>query len=164
MSPYFLPLTLHPQDRSQLQHHSAEGGVIRRWGDAKEGSWKWEPQPHHQEMQSPGKFAKLFQSRGSTILWGHYGLFCCRRTRLDLETMGSYRGGKEVHVCCGGGLIAWCTLPIHSAPRQSSLGTQAYSGSRDVTSAQVPRPEQNRVFSFVCFVGLFLPLILNWNI
>ena len=78
--------------------------------------------------------------------------------------MGSYRREKEVHVCRGGGLIAWRTLPIHSAPRQSSLGTQAYSGSRDVTSAQVPRPEQKRVFSFVCFVGLFLPLILNWNI
>ena len=147
MSPYFLPHTLHSQDRSRLQHHSAEEGVIHRCGDAKEGSWRWKPQPHHQEMQSPGDFANFFQSRDSTILWGHYGWFRCRRTCLDLETVGSYRGEKEVHVCRGGGLIAWRTLPIHSAPRQSSLGTQAYSGSRDVTSAQVPRPEQKRVFS-----------------
>lgn len=162
MSPYFLPLTLHSQDRSQSQHHSAEAGVIHRWGDAKEGSWRWEPQPHHQETQSPGDFAKFFQSRGSTILWGHYGWFCCRRTRLDLETVGSYRGEKEVHVCHSAGLIAWCTLTRPSAPRQSSLGTQVYSDSRDVTSAQVPRPEQNRLFSFVLFFFFGLSIFATY--
>lgn len=120
--PYFLPLTLHPKDRSRLQHHSAEGGVIHRWGDAKEGSWRWEPQPHHQETQSPGDFAKFFQSRGSTILWGHYGWFCCRRTRLDLETEGSYRGEKEVHVYRGWGAHCLAYPPQTLSPTTVQSG------------------------------------------
>ena len=37
------PLTFHPLDISQfLQHHSAESDVICRWGDPKQGGWRWE--------------------------------------------------------------------------------------------------------------------------
>lgn len=54
-----------------------------------------------------------------------------------------------------GGLIAWRTLPRPSAPLQSSLGTQAYSGSKDVTSAQVPSPEENRVIFFFFWLSIF---------
>ena len=76
--------------------------------------------------------------------------------------MGSYRGEKEVHVCHSAGLIAWRTLTRPSAPRQSSLGTQVYSDSRDVTSAQVPRPEQNRLFSFVLFFFFGLSIFATY--
>ena len=68
---------------------------------------------------------------------------------------GLIQRGKEVHVYRGGGLIAWRSLPRPSAPLQPSLGTQAYSGSRDVTSAQVPSPEENRIFFFFFCLSIF---------
>ena len=41
------------------------GGCFHyRWGDPKEGGWRWEP--HHLETWSPGGFSQLFQPRGST--------------------------------------------------------------------------------------------------
>ena len=99
----FFPLTLSPRDKSQLlKHHSAEGAVIRRWGDPEEGGWRWETP--HQETRSPGNFSKLFQTRGSTILWVHEAGFRCRRAQLDLEVVGSRRGEQAPQ-----GLAGWRT-------------------------------------------------------
>ena len=83
---------------------------------------------------------------------------------------GLIQRGKEVHVYRGGGLIAWRSLPRPSAPLQPSLGTQAYSGSRDVTSAQVPSPEENRIFFFflsfyfchLFWIGIYRQFTLWW--
>ena len=55
---YFL-LYPYPLAKSQfLKHHSVESAFIHRWGDPKEGGWRWEP--HHQEKGSPRGFSKLF--------------------------------------------------------------------------------------------------------
>ena len=58
--PSLLPSLPHPLDTSQFLHHpSGEGAFLHRWGDPKEGGWRWEP--HHQETWSP----RAFQSSSS---------------------------------------------------------------------------------------------------
>ena len=62
--------------------HSVEGAFIHRWGDGKEGGWRWEPQ--HQETWSPRGFSKLFQPRGSTSF---------RCSRLSFTAGGPHGSG-----------------------------------------------------------------------
>ena len=62
--PFILPSPIPWTNPSCFNTHSVEGGFIHRWGDPKEGGWRWEPQ--HQETWSPWGFSKLFQPRGST--------------------------------------------------------------------------------------------------
>ena len=58
------------------------GGCFpHRWGDPKEGSWRWEP--HHLEMWNPGDFSKLLQPRGSTS-------FGCSRCSFEEEKLKFY--------------------------------------------------------------------------
>ena len=90
------------------------GGCFpHRWGDPKEGSWRWEP--HHLEMWNPGGFSKLLQPRGSTS-------FGCSRCSLtaggcqDLVVVGRCIGelAYQVH---GAGLISWHILPSSLSPK-----------------------------------------------
>ena len=114
VSHYFFPLIIYLTDKSQLlPHHSAVGTVICRWGDPKEGGWRWEP--HHQETGNPGSFSQLFQPRVSTILWVHQACFRCRRARLDLGIVGSRRGEQALQVHRGGSL-AGTSSSAPSAP------------------------------------------------
>ena len=62
--PFILPSPIPWTNPSCFNTHSVEGGFIHRWGDPKEGGWRWEPQ--HQETWSPRGFSKLFQPRGPT--------------------------------------------------------------------------------------------------
>ena len=69
VSPYFFPLTLHPPGGANDCNTTLQRDLSSQWGDPKEGGWRWEP--HHQATRGPGHFAKLFQPRDPTILWGH---------------------------------------------------------------------------------------------
>ena len=63
--PFLLPsLSLSPGHIPVPATPSGEGAFIHRWGNPKEGGWRWEPQ--HQETWSPWGFSKLFQLRAST--------------------------------------------------------------------------------------------------
>ena len=56
------PLSLgHPNSCNTV---SGAWAPIHRWGDPKEGGWRWES--HHQEPESTRDFSKLFQPRDST--------------------------------------------------------------------------------------------------
>ena len=107
------PLSL---DRSQrLPHHSAEE-LSSQWGDPKEGGRRWEP--CHQQTRSPEHFAKLFQPRAPTILWGHPGWLCCRRVPWIWRLWAHAEGNRlSKSMGWGGGLFAWQTLPSALSPR-----------------------------------------------
>ena len=132
-----------PLDTSPfLQHHSGKGAFIHRWGDPKEGGWRWEPQ--HQETWSPWGFSKLFQPRGSTS-------FGCSRHSFTA-------GGPPGSGCCGPlqrgagmpgpwGRAHWLVHPPqlcqpHDSP---SLGTKPAQASGMCQQPRAPRPEGNRV-------------------
>ena len=68
VSPYFFPLTLHPPGDPNDCNTPLQRELSSQWGDPKEGGWRSEP--CHQETLGPGDFAKLFQPRDPTILWG----------------------------------------------------------------------------------------------
>ena len=166
VSPYFLPLTLHSQDRSRLQHHSAEGGVIHRWGDAKEGSWRWEPQPHHQETQSPGDFANFFQSRDSTILGGTMVGSAAGGPAWIWRLWAHTKGKRKFMSVVVGGLLPGAPSPYtqpHDSPVWGPKPTQAPGMWHQPRSQGLSRIESSVLF-LIIFVFLFLPLILNWNI
>lgn len=61
-----------------------------------------------------------------------------------------------------GGLIAWRTLPRPSAPLQSSLGTQAYSGSKDGIAVHIRKVGGNKQSDAFIFFN-FMPM-LCWSI
>ena len=110
---FFLPYPC-PLDTSQFLHHpSGEGAFIHRWGDPKEGGWRWEP--HQQETWSPWVLSELFQPRGSTS----FG--CSRRSftaggpawiwRLWAQAEGSRHARST-----GQGSLAGTSSPAPSAP------------------------------------------------
>ena len=68
VSPSFFSLSLYPPTDLNDCHTTLQKELSSQWGDPKEGGWRWEP--CHQETRSPEYFAKLFQPRDPTILWG----------------------------------------------------------------------------------------------
>lgn len=129
-----LALTPPPDGSQVLQNLSAEGALVRRWGDPKEGGWRREAQ--HQETRSPRGPSKLLQPRCSTILWVHEAWFPGRKACGHLESVVPCREDQALRA-------KGARLPAHpptpSAPGQSSLGTQDLSGSRAVTAASVTK-------------------------
>ena len=126
-----LPFTL-PVKSQPLQKCCAEGDVLGSWSDSKEGGWKWKP--HHQEMWRQGDFQSSFSPECPSFLGCH---------RLGVAGGGSawiwrlWSHPEETrHSRYKGGSLAGTSPLAPSTPRQSSLGTQACSSSRDVTPAQ----------------------------
>ena len=109
-----LPFLPHPLDTSQFLHHpSGEGAFIHRWGDPKEGGWRWEP--HQQETWSPWVLSELFQPRGSTS----FG--CSRRSFTAGWSSWIWRlwadaEGKRLVRSTGQGSLAGTSSPALSAP------------------------------------------------
>ena len=63
--PFLLPsLPLSPGHNPIPATPLCGGCFHHRWGDPKEGSWRWEP--YHLETWSPWVLSELFQPRGST--------------------------------------------------------------------------------------------------
>ena len=127
MSHSFFLLYPYPLAKSQfLKHHSVESAFIHRWGDPKEGGWRWEP--HHQEKGSPWGFSKLFPP--SFIASGGGGPM-----QRGLGSPGPW------------GRAHWLAHPPqlcqpHDSP---SLGTKPAQASGMWHQPRSPRPEGNRV-------------------
>ena len=133
---FFLPYPC-PLDKSQfLQHHSRKGAFIHRWGDPKEGGWRWEPQ--YQETWSPWGFSKLFQPRGSTSFGCSRRSFSAGGPTWIWRLWVAAEGNRLIRAMRQGSL-AGTSSPAPSAPWQSILGKQACPGFRDVTAAQVTK-------------------------
>ena len=107
---FFLPYPC-PLDTSQfLQRHSGEGAFIHRWGDPKQGRWRWEAQ--HQETWNPRGFSEFFQLRASTSF-----------SRRSFTAGGPAwiwrlwaRVEEQAHPVYAAGLIGWHTLPSSVSP------------------------------------------------
>ena len=63
VSPSFFSLSLYPPTDLNDCHTTLQKELCSQWADPKEGGWRW-------ETRSPEYFAKLFQPRDPTILWG----------------------------------------------------------------------------------------------
>ena len=113
------------------------GGCFHhRWGDPKEGSWRWEP--HHLETWNPGGFSKLFQPRGSVS----FGCSRCSFTAggpAGIWRLWASVEGNRLTRPMGQGSLAGTSSPAPSAPRQSLQGIQACPGFGDVAAAQVTK-------------------------
>ena len=134
--PYPIPWT-HPSSCN-----TTLGRFIHRWGDPKEGGWRWEPQ--HQETWSPQGFSKLFQPRGSTS-------FGCSRRSFTAGGPPGSEGCGPVQRGTGTpgpwGRAHWLARPPqlrqpHDCP---SLGTKPAQASGMCQQPRAPRPEGNRV-------------------
>ena len=112
--PSLLPSLPHPLDTSQFLHyHSGEGAFLHRWGDPKEGGWRWEP--HHQETWSPRGFSKLFQPRGSTSFGCSRGSFTAGRPSWIWRLWADAEGSRHAR-SMGQGSLAGISSPALSAP------------------------------------------------
>lgn len=106
---------------------------------------------HPQDTRSPGDFVKRLQPRDPTVLWG------ARVGSAAGETPGSGDGGLSQPGTGRPGpgvLTAGTACPAPSAPGQSCRGTQACSGPRAVTPAQVPQArgaQRQGLFAFTFF-------------
>ena len=113
------------------------GGCFpHRWGDPKEGSWRWEP--HHLEMWNPGDFSKLLQPRGSTS----FGCSRCSFTAGGPARIWRLWAGVEgnwLTRSTAQGSLACTSSPAPSALRQSIQGTLACPDFRGVAAAQVTK-------------------------
>ena len=137
--PFFLPsFPLCPGHIPAPAAQLSGGGSHHRWGDPKEGSWRWEP--HHLETWGPGGFSKLFQPRSSTS-------FGCSRNSFTAPTAvklpgsggcGLVQRGTDTPVH-GAGFIDWHILPTSLSPKTVHQETQACPGFRDVAAAQVTK-------------------------
>ena len=140
--PFILPSPIPWTNPSCFNTHSVEGGFIHRWGDPKEGGWRWEPQ--HQETWSPRGFSKLFQPRAPHPL-GAVGVVSLQEDPLDLEVVGPCRGEQACQV--HGGRAHWLVYPpqVRQPHGSPSLGTKPAQASGMYQQPRAPRPEGNRV-------------------
>ena len=121
------------------------GCCHHRWGDPKEGSWRWAPQ--HLETWSPGSFpARAPHPLGAggvvSVQGGPAWIW-----RLWAGAEGSRPPGSR-------GRARWLAPPPHPPqPRQSAHGTQAARASGTWWQPRSPRPEGNGVSTlFLYFV------------
>ena len=151
--PFLLPsLPLSPGHISVPATPLCGGCFHHRWGDPKEGSWRWEP--HHLETWNPGGFSKLFQPRGSTSFGCSRCSFTAGGPAWIWRLWASAEGNRHARSMGKGSLID-ISSPPSSVPRQSIQGTQACSGFRDVTAAQVTkawREESQHSLLVVCIL------------
>ena len=149
---YFFPLSLHPPYTSQrLPHHSAEGAVLLKWATPRKeaGGGNLTSRRHLAQgtLQSSSRPETPPSSGGTRLGFAAGGSPWVWRVWPHAE------GDRKSRSTEGGrGHIAWTPSAAPSAPPQSSLGTQACSGSRDVTPAQVPKAwgEERLQSFFVC--------------
>ena len=135
--PYPIPWT-HPSFCN-----TTLGRFIHRWGNPKEGVWRWEPQ--HQETWSPQGFSKLFQPRGSTS-------FGC--SRYSFTVGGSSwnwrlwaRAENRLTRSMGQGSLAGISSQLRQPHDCPSLGTKPAQALGMCQQPRAPRPEGNRVNS-----------------
>ena len=135
VSPYFFPLTLHPgrqiptpPQTAMLSLPSYLGGETPR-KEAARGN------PATRRLGDQGTFQSSSSPEGPPS-------FLCPRLALAVGgpawiwRLWSHPQGTR-HSRSKGGSLAATSSPAPSAPGQPSLGTQARSGCRDVTPAQV---------------------------
>ena len=139
------PLTLHLPDKPQsLENRLAEGAVVFRWGNSKEGGWRWEPLARRCETRRPSCSPEGPPSFGCTRLCLAVG------GPAWIWRLWSHPEGTK-HSRSKRVLFAGTSCP---APRQFGLWTQDCSCSRHVTPLRSPRPTQNIVdtsFLFLVF-------------
>ena len=75
VSLHFFSLNLQPGANPNPSRSSAEGTVIRRWGDPKEGGWRWEPSTRRRGEQMT--FQSSFDPQDPPA-------FGCPRLHLDV--------------------------------------------------------------------------------
>ena len=113
------------------------GGCFHyRWGDPKEGGWRWEP--HHLETWSPGGFSHLFQPRSSTSCGCSRCSFAAGGPTWIWRLWAGAEGNRHTR-SMGKDSLTGMSSPSSSVPRRSIHGTQACPGFRDVTAAQVTK-------------------------
>ena len=135
--PFLLPpLPLSPGDIPVPATLLCGGCFHYRWGDPKEGGWRWEPR--HLETWSPGVFSHLFQPRGSTSCGCSRCSFAAGGPAWIWRLWAGAERNRHTR-CMGKGSLTGTSSPAPSAPRRSFQGTQACPGFRDVTAAQVTK-------------------------
>ena len=143
-----------PTIAQRLPHHSAEGAVLLKWATLRKEAGDGNPTSRRhlaqRTLQSSSRPETPPSSGGTRLGFAAGGPPWVWRVWPPAE------GNRKSRSMEGGrGHIAWTPSPAPSAPPQSSLGTQACSGSRDVTPAQVPKAwgeERQQSFCLsVCF-------------
>ena len=113
-----------------------------RWGDPKEGSWRWEH--HHLETWSPGGFPKLFQPRSSTS----FGCSRCSFTAGGPACIWKLWAGAEgKRHAKSMGRAHWLAHPPHLPQPQDSpaKGLKPAQASGMWQQPSSLRPERNTV-------------------